>query len=415
MAEVDAVKSKILNILQKLEILNVNVQTETVQTLRQSTLLTKLQEADKLLNNLTALADLCSKTSESELYLELLKKGRLLHKSIKDIITNSNTYKDTGDETNLLTNPSGTTSQIAEMASFDHKEAASIVPIYNGAPDELEQFIRAAKLLEKLNENNKETVFAFLVTRLSKKAEKAITAECENTVSLLTNLRKLCASKTTSDDVLAKLKATKHKPLDELCKHVEELTGQLNEIFIREQFPPQKAAELACQAGIDALIEGIDNLEIKRMIVSGNFTTVPDAIKKINRYKSLFTKPANVLAFGHSVRGQRPFHNNRGMTNNRGRNAYYNNNNNNNRQQSRQFYNGNVYNNNSYRNNNRGQGQHNNGPRPNQNFRGHGGNRNSQYNQRYVRVAENIGTPSDNLQSESAVTLEENQNMQYQN
>ncbi|XP_055632814.1 uncharacterized protein LOC129773245 [Toxorhynchites rutilus septentrionalis] len=203
------------------------------------------------------------------------------------------------------------------MSKFDYKEAAAMVPIYDGSPDGLDMFISAATLLNEISPSaNKALVYQFLLTRLDKKARRAINNSVD-IPSLLTNLKTTCISKTSADSILAKLKSIKKQSADELCKEVEELTEQLIDLHIKEETPPQRAAKLACQAGIDALIEGIDNPELKTILRAGAFTSIADAVEKVNKYKSLTTKPANVLIYNRGQR-QPPYpHPNRFNQNNR--------------------------------------------------------------------------------------------------
>ena len=146
-----------------------------------------------------------------------------------------------------------------------------------------------------------------------------------NTINeVLLKIKEQCSPKRTSDNLRAKLKAAKQKNnnVTQFCDEVEQLTSRLASQYIDETIPANKANQMATKAGIETLIDGINNSEAKVILKAGNFKTISEATQKLQEGDYDSKPQANVFY----ARGNQPQRGQgRGRYNNGGRNPnhYY--------------------------------------------------------------------------------------------
>lgn len=253
-------------------------------------------------------------------------------------------------------------SLIRKMA-FDLKSASSLVEVYDGSPEKLDPFVDAATLLIELTPaNNNATLFKFLKTRLVGKARQALNnVPDENPTTLVLKVQECCVSNITPESILAKLKASKQSGTTEaFCNEVDKLTNQLINVYVSDKVPGQTANKLACKAGIDALINGVNNPETKLILKAGNFKNINEAFQKVYENGQTSSNTATVLSYSARQSMQNKRGNGRGFS--RGSQSY----------RGRNYHNTNH---NSYFNHGNYHGRHNNDhPR-----RGRGGGGRFQY------------------------------------
>lgn len=197
----------------------------------------------------------------------------------------------------------------AAPAPFDIKTATALIQNYDGSPTGLEAFIDSVGLLADLTApDHIATGIRFLKTRLSGKARSAVPPNARTFQEITDAVKQACKSIETPDSVLAKLKATKNKgDQQKFCDEVEILSQKLSTLYVENQIPADVANKMATKAGVDTLINGVSNAEIKIILKASEFNSVQKAIQKINE-----TQPEQfqILSFNTRGRGRGNFRNN---------------------------------------------------------------------------------------------------------
>ena len=302
------------------------------------------------------------------------------------------------------------------MPSVDIKLGTALVNTYDGSPAQLNAFIDAVTLFadtveaefeaataaQKVTAQN--TVVRFIKTRLTGVARQAI-GELNELQQILNAIKLRCASKATSDAILAKLKITKQNSTSEqFCDAVEKLTNDLRSTYLTEGIPPDTAEKMATKRGVETLINGIKNQDTKLILKAGNFEKINDAVQKLQENDSSESLQQKHI-FHATQRGHGRHRYQRGQSGRgygpRGRNTYnnsgrYNNN--------RNF---NQYNNNGYRTGN------------NNNWRGRGNQqsyyRNQGAGQQIYYANQNQGNVQIPQQQQQIGGILPNQQIQQQN
>lgn len=258
-------------------------------------------------------------------------------------------------------------------ATFDMKTAKALIQPYDGSPSGVEAFVDSIALLGDLTKpEHNETAIKFVKTRLSGKARAALPPNARTLNEISDAIKIACKSTETPDTLLAKLKATKNKgDQQKFCDEIESLTQKLSTLYVDSKIPPEVASKMATKAGVDTLIKGVSNPELKIILKANEFTSIQKAIQKINESQPEQTAQIfNYKTQNHRGRGRGNYSNNsqRGQyRNNYAQNSYYQNRNNQNqnfgnnnrRHTNRGNYRGNYHNNgrNNYNNNQNRTGQ----------------------------------------------------------
>lgn len=220
----------------------------------------------------------------------------------------------------------------------DVKLGTTLVPIYDGNPENLESFLDAARLFQQIVNTTFEagtqaqkdaaaqTVVQFVRTRLTNKARQSITAG-QTLTQMLDAINLHCASKITADSLIAKLKTIKRSDdLNDYCEKVDKLCAQLKSTYVKDNIPQDTADKMAKKCGIEALIRGVKNPESRVILKAGSFDTLNDAVQKVmendtrensasNSSSNLISQNLNPQIFTSRVNYLRG----RGATNYRGR------------------------------------------------------------------------------------------------
>lgn len=319
--------SKLLNYYSTLKKLSQNIKKSINNKTRVQTLEKQREEVLNLINIIEKLLIKAENLSDA-FYVQIIK---LVDESKE--LNNRLILK-----IKLSKMPGSTTTPI-----FDIKTAAGLIQPYNGSPEGLESFIDSVKLLKELTPDTLEGVAVkFIKTRLQDKARLGLNTEVNTIQQLIDDVTIRCADTVTPEEILAKLKAIKrNQNIQTLCDEVDNLATKLKTIYVRKKIPEEVAQSMATKAGVDALINSVNQAETKLILKASKFTTVREAIQKVNENTSS-NESSMILTYTHRrVYGN----NNRG--NNRPR---YNNNSNASQHNS---YNRPQQNQNHYRGNNR--------------------------------------------------------------
>lgn len=200
--------------------------------------------------------------------------------------------------------------------TVDLKLGTTLVPTYDGSPESLDSFVDAVLLFQDMVEKafaqctpaQKEaangTVVRFVRTRLTGKARQSVNVN-QNLNETLNAVKEHCVSKTTAENLIAKLSTVKQKDnVNTFCEQVEKITAQLKSVYIKDNIPEATANKMATKQGIEALIKGAKNHEAKVILKAGSFAHMNDAIQKFleNSDQSDTNEKQNVQIF-YSTRG----------------------------------------------------------------------------------------------------------------
>lgn len=262
--------------------------------------------------------------------------------------------------------------------TFDIKTATAIVQPYNGSPEGLAAFIDATSLLNELTTDAHQGIAVkFLKSRLTGKARLGLPDTALTITQVAQNVKQRCASKTTPENVVAKLKATKQKgEVDRFCTEVDTLCQQLRVSYLESGVPDQVALKMATKSGVEALTEGVANNETKIILKAGNFDNIESAIQKVIENTSS-SSSSNAQVFMYNNNSRQSDKGNRNNYSSRG--GYHQNYKNNRYQNNRNYYQSNHQRNNRQNDNfhqNRNQGHYNNNYQQNRN-QGHYNNNNT--------------------------------------
>lgn len=230
-----------------------------------------------------------------------------------------------------------------KMPKVDIKLGTALVQAYDGAPENLNTFLDAVDLFKdnvdgefiQATPDQKaaadDTVYKFIKTRLTGTARQAITG-AQNLTEIIAKLKTQCSVKSSSDNLMAKLKNLKQKDsIDNFCDQVEQLTLRLATTYIQEAIPADKATQMATKAGVQSLINGVSNSDTKIILRAGTFTSISDATQKIhecNNDTKTNTSHAQVFMtrgnYTQRSRGRGRYTGNRGQYNSLNRTNYNN-------------------------------------------------------------------------------------------
>ena len=208
----------------------------------------------------------------------------------------------------LNKNPGG---NMATEAKFDIKLANALVHPYDGSAENLEFFLDTASLLKDYVEPTQvASAIKFLKTRLTGKARVGLRNDYATIDEILSDIRLKCTDTTSPESIIAQMKTLRMKPnqdAKEYCDSVEKCCTKLKSIYINQQIPTEVAEAMSRKAGIDALITGISNTDIKLILKAGTFTSLAQAITKISEYSQQETQGSQILSFtrqgGQAIRG----------------------------------------------------------------------------------------------------------------
>lgn len=247
----------------------------------------------------------------------------------------------------------------ATATMFDIKTATGLIQNYDGSVNGLDTFIDSVNLLKDITaEAHIPTAIKFIKTRVSGKARSALPINPQTFEEIINPIKQACQSTETPDSILAKLKAIPNKgDKQKLCDEVETLTQKLSTLYINNKIPIDVAQQMATKAGVDALINGVSNSELKIILKANEFNTIQKAIQKINETKTDQTSQVFSIQSNHQRgRGRKNYNN----FQNNNPNRYRSNNDYNRRDNySNNFYRrGNFRGNSNYRGNSRGNYHH---------------------------------------------------------
>lgn len=305
MSILDVIQSDLKNLLQ----IESNLKKSINQQFKLTTLQAKLTDAIELHTEIeTKLLEHGSNLLDSEVAF-ITKASRQAFQTIKNIIAGKTKTKMT----------------TTTVAAFDIKTATAVISHYDGSAENLDAFIDATKLMKELTPADQHTkLIQFIRTRLTGKARLGLPAVLNSVDALLTDVKQRCEAKIGPESILAKLKQLRiQSDVSMFTNEVEHLTNKLKATYIEKQIPTDVANSMATKAGVDTLIEKTTNLETKIILSAGSFSSVTEAIQKLNEHGNR-TNTAQVLKFSPTRQerqfGRRPNNQNRQNSSNFQRN-----------------------------------------------------------------------------------------------
>lgn len=245
-------------------------------------------------------------------------------------------------------------------------KTTKIVPVFDGNINELQSFLDALGLIDRIKETHEMVAIEVIKTKLKGQARNLITNE--TTIQAVCAKLKSSVQGESSELLCSKLMNIRQnsKSATAYAEEIQEITKKLSGAYIREGYPHDIAEKLIRQNAAKAISRNASNNEVKLIIKTGNFTSLNDVVSKFVEASTEAASP-NASVFYYNRRGN---NNNYGNSNSnyRGRGHGRRNNNYNNR-------------NNNYNNNN------NNGQRRGQK-NAHRGQANNARNRGSVRLAQ---------------------------
>ncbi|XP_062553020.1 uncharacterized protein LOC134218149 [Armigeres subalbatus] len=158
--------------------------------------------------------------------------------------------------------------------------------LFDGDSEKLSSFKDSVIFLKSVTqEANLPTLKLFILTRISGKARDALLTDIGNKSidEIIDLITQSCDSKTTSDQVLPKLKAIKRGTARQrYCEEIESRCSQLSRTYVKEGIPQVTAKKIATKAGVDTLIKTVSTENAKIVLQAGSFPTIEQAIQKLN-------------------------------------------------------------------------------------------------------------------------------------
>nr|XP_049465316.1 uncharacterized protein LOC125907414 [Anopheles coluzzii] len=184
------------------------------------------------------------------------------------------------------------------MEDFDIKTAATLVQLYDGNADSLENFLGSANLLRKLfPKDTKQILVEFLKTRLTGKAQLGLAPNITDFETLIQDVKSRCQEKINPDKVIAELKSICHTDTKTLCDEVEILCTKLKVMYLKQNIPEQVANDMAVKRGIETLIDKVKLTETRIILQAGQYTSISDATEKALESERMHNSAQQVFAF----------------------------------------------------------------------------------------------------------------------
>lgn len=245
-------------------------------------------------------------------------------------------------------------------------KATKIVPVFDGSVSELQSFLDALTLMDRIKETHEMVAIDVIKTKLKGHARNIITNE--NTIQAIKDKLQSSVQGESSELLCSKLMNIKQqsKSATTYAEEIQEIAKKLGGAYIREGYPQNIVEKLIRQNAAKAISRNATSDEVKLIIKTGNFNTLNEVVSKfIEASTEASVSNSSVFYFKRRGSGNQNYRNigfnNRG----RGREGRRNNNSRN-------------YNNNRYNGQRRGQ-HDNNGNQPNH-----------QRNRGWIRLAQEV-------------------------
>lgn len=272
-----------------------NLKKSRYKIIKKETLEAKFFYAEKLFHDIEdSLIHHEDEIPDSKLRF-LAKASRETHYEIGELIKSQLTKnQNLEQDTEIMANPGN---QAVAVAGFDIKTATAIVQPYDGAAENLNAFIDAVNLLKELTpENQGDMLVKFIKTRITAKARVGLTNQIRSIDDLIADVKNRCEEKASPENIIAKMKSIKMGGnLDQYCNEIEQLTAKLKGIYLEQQIPEAVAKTMATKVGVDTLINNTNNLEAKIILKAGSFSTIKEAIQKLNENSISNDNPSQIL------------------------------------------------------------------------------------------------------------------------
>jgi len=212
-------------------------------------------------------------------------------------------------------------------------KTTKIVPVFDGNINELQSFLDALGVIDRIKETHEMVAIEVIKTKLRGQARNLITNE--TTIQAVCAKLKSSIQGESSDLLCSKLMNIKQnsKSATSYAEEIQEITKKLSGAYIREGYPHDIAEKLIRQNAAKAISRNASNDEVKLIIKTGNFTSLNDVVSKFVEASTEAASPkASVFYFNrrenNTNRGNGRFSNYRGRGHGRRHNNYNNSNNN---------------------------------------------------------------------------------------
>lgn len=252
-------------------------------------------------------------------------------------------------------------------------KTTKIVPVFDGNVNELQSFLDALTLIDRIKETHEGIAIEVIKTKLKGQARNLITNE--NRIQDIKSKLVSSIQGESSELLCSKLMNIRQqsKSATTYAEEIQEIAKKLSSAYIREGYPHSIAEKLTKQNAAKAISRNATNEEVKLIIKAGNFTSLNEVV---SRFIEASTEASNsnsaVFHFRSSGYAKQHYKNNRFNNRGRGQNRHQNNNSRNYNETNSRNYNNNF-------NGHRGNQRHN-----------HGNQSNRQQNRGRVRITQEI-------------------------
>lgn len=379
-------------LLSKLAKIQLNLKKAPNRTYLRCTIIKKINNIKKIYSEINQELQKNENSINTQELEFLIKATRLEYNAIYDILQFKlkNARKTLSFKSCVLViifiNQVNSKKKMANPQVFDIKTATAIVQQYDGTADNLDAFVDAANLLKDyVTAEQIPMAVKFLKTRLTGKARIGLPENLVTIDAMVNDVKARCSERISPENILAKLKNTKQKgDTNTICDEVDALSNKLKSIYLGQGIPEEVAKSMATKAGVEALINGVNNFETKLILKAGTFTNIKDALQKVQENTASVQTPTQIMSFN----AQRQNNNDRHYRGRRTGTGNHTSNNHNRFNNYRSNNNGNNYNNNRYSTNNRFQARFPNRNNISGNYT-RGGRRDNRSRQVYMTNVEN--------------------------
>lgn len=159
-------------------------------------------------------------------------------------------------------------------------KTTKIVPVFDGKVTELQSFLDALTLIDRIKDTHEEVAIEVIKTKLKGQARNLITNE--STIQSIKTQLQTSIKGESSELLCSKLLNIKQgtKSATAYADEIQEIAKKLNGAYITEGYPQEIAVKLVRQNAAKAISRNASNDEVKLIIKTGNFSSLNEVICK---------------------------------------------------------------------------------------------------------------------------------------
>ncbi|XP_036321604.1 uncharacterized protein LOC118735764 [Rhagoletis pomonella] len=160
------------------------------------------------------------------------------------------------------------------------KTASSILPEFDGKPENLPSFLDALDILEQIKENHEAIAVSMIKTKLKGTARNFISNE--TTIQEIKRKLKNAIKGESVEVLTAKLLniQQRSKTANQYTAEIEKLTKSLEGAYISDGLTTDLATKYATQTAVKAMCKNCSNDKVKTIMQAGTFTSMNEAVSK---------------------------------------------------------------------------------------------------------------------------------------